>query len=47
MKKLAILALALLLGTALQAQEVRANYRIDGMTHIATVPESRTVPPCT
>jgi hypothetical protein len=40
MKKLAILALALLLGTALQAQEVRANYRIDGMTHIATVPES-------
>lgn len=40
MKKLAILALALLLGTALQAQEVRANYRIDGMTHIATQPES-------
>ena len=40
MKKLAILALALLLGTAVQAQQVRANYRIDGMTHIATVPES-------
>ena len=40
MKKLAILALALLLGTSLQAQEVRANYRIDGMTHIATQPES-------
>ena len=40
MKKLAILALALLLGTSIQAQQVRANYRIDGMTHIATVPES-------
>ena len=40
MKKLAILALALLMGTALQAQQVRANYRIDGMTHIATTPES-------
>ena len=40
MKKLAILALALLLGTAVQAQQVRANYRIDGMTHIATTPES-------
>ena len=40
MKKLAILALALLLGTAVQAQQVRANYRIEGMTHIATTPES-------
>ena len=40
MKKLAILALALLLGTTAQAQQVRANYRIDGMTHIATTPES-------
>jgi hypothetical protein len=40
MKKLALLALALLLGTALQAQQVRANYRIDGMTHIATRPQT-------
>ena len=40
MKKLALTALALLAGVALQAQQVRANYRVEGMTHIATRAES-------
>ena len=40
MKKLALLALTLLLGWALQAQQIRANYRIDGMTHISVQPQS-------
>lgn len=40
MKRLAILALALLTCAALQAQQVRSNYRVDGMTHIATQAES-------
>lgn len=40
MKKLAILAFALLTCAALQAQQVRSNYRTDGMTHIATQAES-------
>ena len=40
MKKLAILAFALLIGVAVQAQQVRANYRVDGMTHIATQAEA-------
>ena len=40
MKKLAILVFALLACAALHAQQVRANYRIDGMTHIATQAES-------
>ena len=42
MKKLAILVFALLACTALQAQQVRANYRVDGMTHIATKAEAMT-----
>ena len=40
MKKLAILALALLASASLQAQQVRSNYRTDGMTHIATQAEA-------
>ena len=40
MKKLAILVIALLACTAAHAQQVRANYRVDGMTHIATKAES-------
>lgn len=40
MKKLAILAFALLACASLQAQQVRSNYRTDGMTHIATQAES-------
>ena len=39
MKKLAILAFALLACVAAQAQQVRANYRVEGMTHIATQAE--------
>ena len=40
MKKLAILALALLASASLQAQQVRSNYRTDGLTHIATQAEA-------
>ena len=40
MKKLAILVFALLICVAAGAQQVRANYRIDGMTHIATQAEA-------
>jgi len=36
MKKIAVLTAALLLFTNLQAQEIRTNYRSEGMTHIAT-----------
>lgn len=39
MKKLAIIAIALLACVAAQAQQVRANYRVEGMTHIATKAE--------
>ena len=39
MKKLAIIAIALLACVAAQAQQVRANYRVEGMTHIATQAE--------
>ncbi len=39
MKKLSLLALALLACASLQAQQVRANYRVDGMTHISTQAE--------
>ena len=40
MKKLALLAFAFLACATLQAQQVRANYRVEGMTHIATRAES-------
>ena len=40
MKKLAILVFALLICISAQAQQVRANYRVDGMTHIATKAEA-------
>ena len=40
MKKLALLASAFLVCATLQAQQVRANYRVEGMTHIATRAES-------
>lgn len=40
MKKFAIAALIALLPVMAQAQKVRANYRVDGMTHIATVPDA-------
>ena len=36
MKKLAILAFCIFAGTVLQAQQIRTNYRSEGMTHIAT-----------
>ena len=36
MKKLAILALCILAGTGLYAQQIRTNYRSEGMTHIST-----------
>ena len=39
MKKLSLLALALLACASLQAQQIRANYRVDGMTHISTQAE--------
>lgn len=39
MKKLAIMAIALLACVSAQAQQVRANYRVEGMTHIATQAE--------
>lgn len=39
MKKLSLLALALLACAGLQAQQIRANYRVDGMTHISTQAE--------
>ena len=39
MKKLAIMAIALLACVSAQAQQVRANYRVEGMTHIATKAE--------
>ena len=39
MKKLAFLAFALLACVSAQAQQVRANYRVEGMTHIATQAE--------
>ena len=39
MKKLALLAFALLFCAGLQAQQIRANYRVDGMTHISTEAE--------
>lgn len=42
MKKLAILVFALLTCAVLQAQQVRANYRVNGMTHIATQAEALT-----
>ena len=40
MKKLAILVFALLICAVAGAQQVRANYRVDGMTHIATQAEA-------
>ena len=40
MKKLLILALSILAGTGLNAQQIRTNYRSEGMTHIATDYES-------
>lgn len=36
MKKLAILAICILAGTGLYAQQIRTNYRSEGMTHIST-----------
>lgn len=40
MKKPAILIFALLICISAHAQQVRANYRVDGMTHIATKAEA-------
>ena len=39
MKKLAIAALALLATLTAQAQQIRGNYRVEGITHIATEAE--------
>ena len=39
MKKTILLAAALLAALALSAQQVRTNYRSEGMTHISTVSE--------
>ena len=36
MKKIVVLAAAALAALSLQAQEIRTNYRSEGMTHIST-----------